>query len=65
MPIQTIFAHISCSSLAVSVPWYETLFDMAVTRQPMEGLPEWHVTDSAEVQLFEDNLVVLASARRS
>ena len=54
MAIQTIFAHVSCSDLETSVLWYEKLFGMPVTRRPMAGLAEWHFTDSAEVQLFED-----------
>ena len=54
MSIRTVFAHLSCSSLEVSAPWYEKLFGMPVTRRPMDGLAEWHFTDSAEVQLFED-----------
>ena len=54
MPIQTIFAHVSCSSLEASTRWYETLFGKPVTRRPMDGLAEWHFTDSAEVQLFEN-----------
>ena len=53
MPISTIFAHISCSDLAVSTPWYEKLFGKPPTRSPMKGLVKWHFTDSAEVQLFE------------
>ena len=53
MPIKTILANVSCADLAVSLPWYETLFGMPPTRRPMEGLAEWHFTDSAEVQLFE------------
>jgi hypothetical protein len=54
MTIQTIFAHVSCASLEASLPWYEKLFGKAPDRRPMKGLAEWHFTDSAEVQLFED-----------
>ncbi|MET0746929.1 MAG: VOC family protein [Rhizobium sp.] len=54
MPIETIFAHISCSNLKTSAAWYEKLFGRAPARKPMAGLLEWHFTDSAEVQLFED-----------
>lgn len=54
MGIRTIFAHVSCSDLETSIRWYETLFGKPPTRRPMDGLAEWHFTDSAEVQLFED-----------
>jgi hypothetical protein len=54
MAIQTIYAHVSCSSLEDSLPYYEKLFGVPVTRRPMDGLAEWHFTDSARMQLFED-----------
>jgi len=53
MPIETIFAHVSCRDIAVSAPWYEKLFGKAPVRRPMPGLVEWQFSDSAEVQLFE------------
>ncbi|QKC82754.1 VOC family protein [Mesorhizobium sp. NZP2077] len=52
--IETIFAHVSCSDLEASIGWYEKLFGKAPLRRPMPGLAEWQFTDSAEVQLFED-----------
>ena len=54
MGIETIFANVSCSDLGVSLPWYQKLFGMPPTRRPMDGLAEWHFTDSAEVQLYEN-----------
>jgi hypothetical protein len=54
MAIKTIFAHVSCSDLESSEKWYSKLFGRGPDRHPMEGLAEWHFTDSAEVQLFED-----------
>ena len=54
MDIETIFANISCSSLKTSLPWYEKLFGAPPTRRPMDGLVEWHFTDSAAVQLHEN-----------
>jgi hypothetical protein len=53
MPIETIFAHISCRDIGVSAPWYEKLFGKPPVRRPMPGLVEWQFSDSAEVQLFE------------
>ena len=54
MSIQTVFAHVSCTDLTTSLPWYQELFGKAPIRRPMPGLAEWQFTDSAEVQLFED-----------
>ena len=53
MSVKTIFAHVSCRDLETSVDWYTKLFGQPPTRRPMAGLAEWHFTDSAEVQLFE------------
>ena len=50
MGIETIFANVSCSSLETSLPWYQKLFGTPPTRRPMDGLVEWHFTDSAAVQ---------------
>lgn len=54
MGIETIFAHVSCSRLAVSLPWYEALFGKPPLRRPAPGQAEWQFTASAEVQLVED-----------
>lgn len=54
MSIQTIFAHVSCADLKISLPWFEKLFGKPPTRRPMPGLAEWQFSESAEVQLFED-----------
>jgi len=53
MGISTIFAHVSCSNLTASIRWYEKLFGAPPTRQPMPGLAEWQLTDSAAFQLHE------------
>ena len=53
MSIATIFAHVSCSDIGVSAPWYEKLFGRPPIRKPSAGLVEWQFTDSAEVQLCE------------
>ena len=53
MGIATIFANVSCRDLPTSEPWYEKLFGCAASRHPMLRLAEWHFTDSAEVQLYE------------
>ena len=54
MSIQTIFAHVSCADIEVSVTWYSKLFGKAPLRRPMKGLAEWQFSESAEVQVFED-----------
>jgi catechol 2,3-dioxygenase-like lactoylglutathione lyase family enzyme len=53
MLIRTIFAHVSCSDIDVSRAWYAKLFGKPPLRQPNPGLAEWQISDSAEVQLYE------------
>src|ERR1700755_568121 len=53
MSISTIFANVSCSDLETSIRWYEKLFASPPARRPMPKLAEWHLTDSAELQLYE------------
>jgi catechol 2,3-dioxygenase-like lactoylglutathione lyase family enzyme len=53
MSIETIFANVSCSDLRASAAWYEKLFGKPATRRPMQGLAEWQLTESAEMQLYE------------
>jgi hypothetical protein len=53
MTIATIFAQVSCSDLEISAPWYEKLFGKPPLRRPMPGLAEWHFSDSAGVQLYQ------------
>jgi len=53
MSISTIFANVSCSNLDTSIRWYGRLFGKPPTRRPIPRLAEWHLTDSAEFQLYE------------
>jgi hypothetical protein len=54
MPIEKVFAHISCSNLESSIPWFTRLFGRAPDESPMEGLAEWHQNNQAGFQLFQD-----------
>lgn len=54
MSVESVFAQVICSALETRLPWFEALFGTAPTRCPMQGLAEWRVSESAEVQLFED-----------
>ena len=54
MRLVRIFAHLSCSKLEASEPWFESLFGRAPDARPMPGLSEWHQDESAGLQLFEN-----------
>ena len=54
MPIQKIYAQLSCADISKSAIWFEKLFDRVPDERPMDGLAEWHYGDSAGLQLFEN-----------
>jgi len=54
MPIQKIFAHLSCADLRKSTPWFETMFGRKPDATPMQHLAEWHHGRDAGFQLFEN-----------
>jgi len=54
MPIEKIYAHLSCSDLESSIKWFGTLFGRAPDARPMDGLAEWHHGEGAGLQLFEE-----------
>ena len=54
MPLDKIYAQVSCSGLDVSIAWYEKLFGRAPDSRPMTGLAEWHHGDGAGLQLFQN-----------
>jgi hypothetical protein len=54
MPIEKVFAHISCSNLESSIAWFTKLFGRSPNETPMEGLAEWHQNNQAGFQLFQD-----------
>lgn len=37
-----------------ALDWYERLFARAADARPMPGLADWHITDSAWVQVYHD-----------
>lgn len=53
MSIRTVFAHVSCSDIGISLPWYEKLLGRAPIRRPSPELADFQFTDSAEVQLYQ------------
>ena len=54
MPIEKIYAHLSCSDLEGSIEWFGILFGRAPDARPMDGLAEWHHGEHTGLQLYED-----------
>ena len=54
MPLEKIFAHLSCADLQRSTAWFATLFGRQPDATPMRHLAEWHHGDGAGFQLFQN-----------
>lgn len=54
MALRKIFAHLSCSDLQKSTPWFETVFGRKPDATPMQHLAEWHHGGEAGFQLFQN-----------
>lgn len=54
MPLEKIYAQLSCSDLKRSVVWFARLFEREPDAWPMDGLVEWHHEGKAGLQVFED-----------
>jgi len=54
MPILTVLAVVPVADMDASVAWYEHLFDRPPDARAMPSLADWHLTDTAWVQVFHD-----------
>ncbi len=54
MPIQKLYAQLSCTDMEASAAWYEQLFGRSQDIDPMDGLKEWHHGDGAGFQLVSN-----------
>ncbi|HEX6500700.1 MAG TPA: VOC family protein [Micromonosporaceae bacterium] len=54
MSVTKVLSVVPVSDFAGSIEWYERLFGRAADAQPMPGLADWHLTDSAWVQVYRD-----------
>ncbi|MGH3449085.1 MAG: VOC family protein, partial [Nocardioidaceae bacterium] len=49
-----VLSVVPVSDLATSTAWYERLLDRQPDARPMPSLADWHLTDTAWVQVFWD-----------
>ncbi len=54
MPIQKLYAQLSCADLKTSAAWCGQLFGRSHDIAPMDGLKEWHHGDGAGFQLVSN-----------
>ncbi|OLT54754.1 glyoxalase [Corynebacterium sp. CNJ-954] len=52
--ITRVLAHCTVSDLARARDWYGGLFERTPDAEPMPGLIEWHIGDSAGLQVWSE-----------
>ena len=54
MPVNFVLAGLAVADVDAVVPWYEHLLGRPADALPMEGLTEWHFSQSGAIQVIED-----------
>lgn len=54
MSIDKLLAVVSVTEHERAMAWYERFFGRPADATPMPGLADWHVTDTAWVQVYRD-----------
>jgi hypothetical protein len=54
MAINRVLAVIPVADFAAALAWYERLLGRPADIVPMEGLAEWHITETGGIQVLHD-----------
>ena len=54
MSITSVMAVVTVANFDGARAWYERLFGRTADRRPMDGLAEWHLTDTGALQVVHD-----------
>ena len=54
MTIKTVLGQVAVRDLGSALSWYARFFGRQADARPMDGLAEWHLTDSGGVQVFQE-----------
>ncbi|MGH3915225.1 MAG: VOC family protein [Pseudonocardiaceae bacterium] len=54
MSVTKVLSVVPVADFEASIAWYERLLGREVDAQPMPGLADWHLTDTAWVQVYRD-----------
>ena len=54
MKTETVLAGVTVADFESSLDWYERLLGRAPDQQPMDGLAQWRVSDSALFQVLQE-----------
>lgn len=55
MSIKSVMAVVTVADFDDGLAWYERFFGRPADQRPMDGLAEWHLTETAAVQLVSDS----------
>jgi catechol 2,3-dioxygenase-like lactoylglutathione lyase family enzyme len=54
MSITKVLSVVPVADFEASIAWYERLLGRPADAKPMPGLADWHLTDTAWVQVYRD-----------
>jgi catechol 2,3-dioxygenase-like lactoylglutathione lyase family enzyme len=54
MSLTKVLATVPVADFDASIAWYERLLGRPADARPMAGLADWHLTDSAWVQVYRN-----------
>jgi len=54
MEVKTVLAGVAVADLESTCGWYERLLGRAPDERPMDGLAQWHISETALFQVLEE-----------
>lgn len=54
MSVSKVLSVVPVADFDISIAWYERLLGRPSDVRPMSGLADWHLTDTAWVQVYRD-----------
>lgn len=54
MSVTKVLSVVPVADFETSIAWYERLLGRPADARPMPGLADWHLTDTAWVQVYRD-----------
>lgn len=54
MEVEAVFAGVAVADFESSLPWYERLLDRPADERPIDGLAQWHVSQTALFQVLQE-----------
>ena len=54
MDVAAVFAGVAVADFESTLPWYERLLGRPADERPMDGLAQWHISETALFQVLQE-----------